>query len=332
LLPAIWAVASLTDREGRWRWEKPKRPLWWLWIVTTVVAIVCLTPGIIVAVNAPSDSYATLYGEGQFSFGTVVARYLSTIIPFPIVTTGSNIGVAIADCSFLLLLAVGWRRFFLQIESNWSAGFLLLFSFTVPLLGVLSYLPWPSFQDFYGLPYLIGTATLVAIAVTGIELRARRGMTLALALLIVPFALMMTSSHLVAGRSRAAIKMAHAATRVLSDTDPTDTVVIAVRSLPVRSWFGVGATLERQAAVNRQPFPHFKELPCDSAQAELNRLTAPTRVFALHSHCTLKTAKHSSQRQIVERFFWFDWGRWAVVRDSASADIFDAQRSNLSTN
>jgi hypothetical protein len=327
LLPAIWAVALLTDRQGRWRWQRPGRSQRLLWVTTGVTAFASLLPAILVAANAPRDSYASLYGEGQFTLGAIVARYLSTAIPFVTVAAEFNVGILIADGTFLFLLAFGWRLLADAPDVRWNHRFLLAFACVLPLLGVLSYLPWPSFQDFYGLPFLVGTAVLVAFAVTGFEQLGRVGAIAALLLLLVPYAFMMTSSQYVAGRSRSAIALAHAATRALSEGNLADTVVIAVRGVPIRAWFGLGATLERQSVLNRQSFPPYVEAPCDAARKVLADRARGARVLVFHSHCASPSANIGSRVAIVERFGWFDWGRFRIVQDSSSADLFSVSQS-----
>jgi hypothetical protein len=251
--------------------------------------------------------------------GVVLARYLVTLLPFTPVMPTFNVGSLLSDGALLLLLAVGWRNYRHSQNEGRAIRPLLGFALLLPLLGVISYLPWPSFQEFYALPYLVGTAVLIAFAVSGFELLGRSPATLGTILAGVPLLFMLTSAQYSAGRSRASTALAHEVTELLTNGTNGDTVVFAVRGLPPRQWFGLSATLARQATVNGTSFPPVIELACPDAKERFERSKHSLTMVAFHSHCD---PIGPAQRQVVVSFSWFDWARGRVVRDSASADVF----------
>ena len=315
-LPAIWAVAYASDATGKWLLRQSSPRLWGLIISTSLTALVCLIPISLIALRAPSGSYASLYGEAGLDVGVALVNYLSILIPFTPVSAELNFGVLLADLSFLILTAFGWRYY--RRNAGKHATGLLAFCLLVPVLGVISYLPWPNFQEFYGFFYLIGTAVLVAFAITGFTATGRRGFVIATASSVLPLLFMMTSAQRTAADANARLSMVHELIRTVSREARGDTVVFAVGVEPLRDWFGLGATLSRQAAADGLPFPPVLDLRCAVVRQRLQRATGV--MVSLHSQCP---PLGNPNRWVVRSFSWFDWARGRIVQDSARADYFN---------
>jgi hypothetical protein len=232
-----------------------------------------------------------------------------------------NFGLSITLATSLVLLAVGWRNYRSLPERRTHATLLSAFACLLPFLGILSYAPWPAFHDFYGFPYLTGTAILVAFAVSGWAERGAKPAFAAILLTIVPFLFMLTAADRTTKFNRAAINVAHDATRVIARGGASDTVIVAVGTVARREWIGLAALLSRQAVVNGDAFPVLVEFKCEEAKQKLDSGWA-NRLVAFHSQCPPLGRPHN---RIVHRFSWFDWSRGRFTADSVSADVFKTE-------
>jgi hypothetical protein len=216
------------------------------------------------------------------------------------------------------MFALGWRWYRRSLNPPSEADLLLIILLALPLLGVVSYLPWPNYQSFYALPYLLTPAALMALSLTGFQ-HSRRATAAGLALFGMPLSFMMTSAHEHARRSTAELEVTHELMRIVSTQLTSDSVLFARSSGVQREWFGFGATLTRQALADGLTFPRVKDVPCDSAKARLDHPDNPVTIVVRHSDCG---SIGSPDAVVTRRFRRFDLKTFRVVDDSSRADVF----------
>ena len=316
--PGVLAMSVLVSPDGTWSARRPDRSHYALIVSSTALIVLCAIPILYVASHAPATAYATLYGSAGVSIGDAVFSYLTILIPFVPFVYPANVGVLGADLGFVLLLLIGWRLYFRNAGSLLHARLLLLFGLAFPLACVVAYLPWPGFQPFYGLPFIMGPAVLVAFAVTGAQRAGGRASVAAGFAWTMVTAVMLTSSHLHARRAEAGLRTSLGVIDALKPLAGSDSVLFAVKFMPRRSWFGLGPTLRRQAMVAGTALPPVRDMLCDEARTRLSALAAGTVMVVFRSHCgDLAPA----QQHVTFRFERFDWGRLRVVGDSVRADV-----------
>lgn len=101
-------------------------------------------PVAIIALNAPTDGYSKLYGTAPLAVGSLLTRYAKTLSPFHSVGANANLLVVLTLASFVVLVVRGRRLYHLGEARRTHSSLLLSFACAVPLLGVISYLPWPA--------------------------------------------------------------------------------------------------------------------------------------------------------------------------------------------
>lgn len=318
LLPAVWFLSITTGSES-WRIVAPTRRHALLFVATGGVALISAIVVLLVARGGSATAYATLYGSQAINYDQAWISYITFFIPFVPVASPFHPGVLFANLAFTSLLIGGLRH-----HAEWSrrtggvSSALVLFGLLVPALGAAAYLPWPVFQAFYGLPFLVGVATLVAFAVTGVELEGGRAKALGLSCWAIVVLYMTVNAHGAARRDQASLRLSNAATNHLGAFADHDSVFFAVRYLPLREWFGIGQTHQRSLINSGSEAPAVRDVLCADAAKAIQEATRPGVFFVFQSHCG---SLGRSLTHTTLRFRRFDWYEFAVVPDSARLDI-----------
>lgn len=319
LLPALWAVATMRLANGSWGWRRPSRAHLALFATTGAAAILCVAFAFKVAATAPSDAYASLYGSRGIDPGFLPISYLTLAIPFVPFGSAAPVATLLADIAYAFIVTAGWRALLSRSPAHSTHGLLLGLALLVPLVGSLIYLPWPNFQAFYGLPFLLGSAVLVSFAVTGLQSSSMSGRWYALSAWAVVVLVMLTAAHKYSRSAEAELRTAHDVARTLSDLRVGDSLIFATSHLPAIAWIARGETVRRQAAVNGDRVPPTREALCDEIQSLLRAPRLPGRAMVVFFSQCGPTSQHTVR--IVHRFSLIDLHRISVVPDSMGADI-----------
>lgn len=316
-LPAVWLIALVVGCDGTWSWRRPERAHVALVIATGALCVACAVPILYVATHATPDAYSTLYGATGIDFGFAIISYMTMIIPFVPIDATPHPGVLAADLGFLTLLMTGWRPL-LATGGTRHARWLFWFALLFPLLGVAAYLPWPIFQPFYGLPFLLGTALLVGGAITGLQRAGARAVSFGLVCWSAVSVYMLTAALHHARRSEAAIRTSHDVIQLLREFDHSDSLLFAVRVHATREWFGLGPTLRRQAATDGIALPPVRDVLCADARSRVAASRPSTVIVGFHSQCG---AFGPARAHVAHVFSYFDWRELRVATDSSRADV-----------
>ena len=179
-VPFIVVVATCLAAPGRLEWPQMGRRTMYLVGCIVIATIVVLTPVAITAVHAPPGNYASQYGGWKMDPGQLSLNFATVVLPVTQSRPGEIVSLftAPANALFLLTLAVAavliyrgraaqrtpWAR-----VAAWTG-----LALSLPAFVVVAYGPWSYFQDFYGLPYVLGSSMLLAGAVTAASRAGRR--------------------------------------------------------------------------------------------------------------------------------------------------------------
>lgn len=277
---------------------------------------------LILALRSRPDAvgYGMSYGAGSLSLPRLIDNLTRGILPHTLSTSLTTVLLYPANIAFLLVVSLGWYRRWLTCRSDWIQWAVLFGGFlAIPLLGALAYWPWVKWDSFYGLPFLLGSAGLVAFAVSALE-GERRWVARALPVVIVAY------SAIVADRSvataGAALRLNEGIARHLSDLGSEGRVVVVgprtgPRRLPV-----TGQELREYAfAVGlapRERLPAVLDGECNTIIPLLEgRGGAMTLVSYSYGCGRLVPASHS----LVERYHYRDWITFGRREGVLSADF-----------
>jgi hypothetical protein len=289
---------------------------------TLLVAVLASVPiamlaVLTVAVRAPHDAYTGAFGSQIQPLQDAIAQWTLGIFPFDPGTSFPARLTGVALAAFCVIVITGWT---LNLRVPNVRGYrpvrLLGIALLFPLIGTLIYLPWPSWNRFYALPFLLGGAILAALSLSAIEFWSRRAFIGAAAIwgLLLVFA----SADAYNQSSRlAARQLANRAVvdRLSELSVQYDTVFVATDQRVPSAWQGLGPTLERFGLAFGLDMPVVVNLPCQEGRDRTSE--GRMALVAYASHCP----GFAGQRPIVFRYRRLSLLEPRVVPDSLRVDF-----------
>jgi hypothetical protein len=288
-------------------------------LVSMIAAVpIASIPVMFTAASAPRGAYAADFGTQIRSLPDAVAQWTLAILPFD---PGASVpprlsGLALV--TFTTIIVVGWSVYLRRLNETFrfAPRKLLAIALLFPMAGTLSYLPWPSWNRFYSLPFLLGGAILAAVAFQAIEAWSRRAFLAASA---VWGMLLVSAAADASGQANrlAARQLANRAvvSRLAELRGSFDTVFVATDQHVPAAWQGLGPTLERYGKAFGLDMPAVVNLPCDKSR----ELTSTQRVAvaAYGSHCP----GFAGDRPIVVQYRRLSLFELRVMADSLRVDF-----------
>ncbi len=194
----------------------------------------------------------------------------------------------------------------------------------LPAIGALCYLPWPYFNPFYALPFLVGPALLLATAVTAVERHVpqARGISYAGAAATTLFAGFASAwvARVTIANQQVNGELAH----LLPAYESVDSIMVAQPFTPPQKWQGPGPTLVRYAIGMglATQLPPAVDVTCAESRPLLQRPLGNTLLISYTFYCG---ALPGATRRVRQYFRYLDYTSLAVATDSVGADLFAPQ-------
>ncbi|MEJ7810311.1 MAG: hypothetical protein WKG32_07840 [Gemmatimonadaceae bacterium] len=288
-------------------------------------------PIVLTYLRTPADGYAQVYGDAGPDTARVAAWARVMLLPSRV--AWMSLAKALlypANTCFLAVLLAGTTFLARGPASRRRAGTVLsLVAVSLPVAGVVAYLPWPNVFDYYGFPFLLGPALLVAGALAVIDGSASvpvRWASYGACAAIVLFT--GVSAHRQA-RERAARRLVDdAAARALSEYASRGTVLVGLNYPlpPHQRWQGFAETLGRYSRlIGASPPPAMMDVACADAAPIARRMPADTVVLVYAGSCAEFPRQVPKPVRSVRRMYdYYSWKTFRRVRDSVRADFWDA--------
>lgn len=320
-VPFVLLLACTGHAQGRYGRPEMSRRNLWLVGLTVGSAVAALIPVAFVALQAASDKYAAVYGTSPSWSGRFIAYFLTFLLPVqaryapyldPWILPGNAL--------FLAIVVVGWwlgLRADAERRHRLAVGGAALALIAV---GAMLYAPWPYFNSFYGLPFLLGSALLLAFGITFIERHSANWRWLAYAACLALF----THAAMFAGyTSRSAIARRNVNRALVDDFvqhASADSIVIAMRYVPAQRWVGIAATLQRYAAAVRPdaPIPAINDTLCSAAVPLFRQGGGNALLVTYTDQCG---ALPEPGRTVRVYYPYVYWPTLSIRTDSVRADI-----------
>ena len=320
-VPFVLLLACARHESGDLeRLRLTKRNVWLVLLVSAGVVAV-LVPVAIVALRANAGAYVSDYGRGPLSLDRFIYAFTVILLPVPGMRVPHISPVRLsADIIFFAIVSTGLllARTDPALRRRWLP--LSVGAEALAAVGAAIYLPWPYFQEFYGLPFLLSSALLMAIAITSIE-KARPSWRWAAYAGCV--AMLAQGASYAAHDSRAAIA-SRRLNRVLIDDfvahPSADSIVIAMRYLPSQPWQGRGPTLDRyaRAVLPGQRIPTISDALCPATLPMLQHGVENAMLVTYSDQCG---AFPVPARSIRAYYTYLHWPTLTPRRDSLIVDI-----------
>jgi hypothetical protein len=320
LVPFAVLLAWTCDGPGRFRPIHRSRRNQFLAGVTIFATAVALVPIVLIASHARGAAYSTLYGNGSARFA--IARFLAMTLPAYSTYPPLLSFLLPGNVLFLLVVFTGWSSTQSRAPAR-NRRFALFTSFiAVPLAGTIVYLPWPFFDLYYALPFLIGPAALLAVAVTSLTRYRPRWRLLTACACTLILAQSAFFSGYISNRLLAAREVNGILVNSIGHRPASDTIVVAAKGSQLLPWFGAGPTLSRFAAA---VFPLRGMSPTRSTSCDRTNngdtSSRGSRAILISYSDDCGTLAHSSS-VVRRRFRYVYWPNLSVRYDSVRADLW----------
>ena len=295
-------------------------------LLVAIVVLSVLAAGSVIAwamTQSTQAAYSRQFDIGNASLSNAIFGLIPTIIPFiPVPSPGAYVSLA-AVVLWLVVLMAGWRSVPKAPAERRHARMLLMLGLALPILRMLVYLPWPLQYPYYSIPYLLGPAILLAMAVTRLMDRGLPSRLFALAACVIILGYSLSIAAAESSRQFATRTLTDALVTALHEfrstpSEPTR-IVTAVPRLKEQEWWGLGPTLARYGGATGRDLPPVSDVPCETARAEMTQRAASTVFVSLRWQCVLPGTPTRSLSSAARRF---DVNRLRWMSDTLRADIF----------
>jgi hypothetical protein len=321
--PVVVYLGCYLGPDGRLRpIRKPDLRGGWLLASVGVATAAASVPIVLAAIGVQQHGYASMFGSAGLSLLRVAGIAQRMLVPWPIAQGAEGLVYALPAVLFVLTLICGLNA--ASGDREWGhhttrAGAVGL---ALPAMGTILYLPWPTYWASYGLPFLVGPALLIAIAVTSAERRSRpwgwTARALATACLLTVIAPPVHLARLLAARQEVNVALAQA----LLAHDAADSIIVALVIPPRPGLPGIGTALRNYALVLHPgaQLPPALDAQCADVAARFRRGLSRTVIISYGDQCGKLPIATSSMRR---SFRYFDLGHFRPVVDSIRADLLD---------
>lgn len=310
---AVLPVALVAARRDVGTPLRLNRDLRVIVIALTIAAILALAPLIAIAIRADSAAYSSAFGVSIRSVTDAFAVWLLLLFPFDPFSTIHRFAQALITTAYVLVLFWGWRAHLKSSAHGREWEWILLGSLLLyPLMAGLIYLPWPMYNRFYGIPFLLGTAILSGVAVSALE---RQSQALRAALAFAVAAWTLASAFAAANgarRSMAARELYYAVVLDLSKETSIDSFFVASPTVPSLAWTGLGATISRYGAALNHSMPPARDLGCDDLPSLLGAQPTRTVVLVFSDLCRVSRPPDTMRAS--------GFRRWSLLPFGVAAD------------
>ncbi len=311
----------LTDEDGQLAKPTMTRQVRQSVTLFAVIGFTLLIPMLRMALVASEGRYAALYGISLRPIGQTMANWLSTYAPIDPVHGLPGWSLRIALALFAGLVAAGSWMYVRPVRVNGHRAWFLGLALLLPLICALIYAPWPAYQEFYSLPYLVGTSILIAFALTGFHIGASPVIQVAAhgcwGLLFLVGAV---GAHWQAGVAAATQSANYRLVTRVSGMAGIDSVFVPTPNIAPQRWQGPAGTLRRYAAALGLPWPGTRDVPCVKAGGPGAGGMGRTVIVYRADLCD-----QPASEQIVEHFSRFSFRQLRLVDDSVRIGIESAE-------
>jgi hypothetical protein len=293
--------------------------------VCLLIALVLGAALLLAASMKRADAYISLYGSPDFTAGAIITRLAQLSLPTTYYTDLHTLLFFPPNLVFLSCMTYGLVA---VVRARRNAQVLLrklLLALSLPLAGILVYLPWPRYELFYWLPFLLGTALGVALIVDANASSARSRIIIILCWL---FVLCGSALHAfgVAELTRAQRRLNYAVAQELARLERSDTVLIASGNLTSQPWQNPAATFSRYVrALNLTAAPPVA-LDFDCARSASLPLASELRgrlTLLYESGCGQVAG---ADRILQQTFRYFDWSKLNLASGVQRVAVIERDR------
>jgi hypothetical protein len=263
-----------------------------------------------------------MIGRGGLDLGRAAELCQRMVLPWPVAQGSETAVYSLSAVVFLVALIGGLGVAGADPERRAPVRRVMILGLAMPLIGMLLYLPWPTYWAPYGLPFLVGFALLLATAVTAAERRSPRSGLVARSLAAFGILLVVPPPVHLVRRLAARQDLNVELSRSLLARTGSDSLIVALAVPPQPGVPGMGSALRKYALVLEPgaALPAAIDSHCPDVAQRLRRGLTRTILISYSDQCGRLPITTITVRQT---FRYFDLARMRIVRDSVEAQLLD---------
>ena len=299
----------------------------WLACTTAAAITVPIILILIIAARAHGPAYALAYGHAPVSMARSVGILLGLVLPtFSTYAPFTSFALP-ANMVFLIILAAGWTVSPVDTGLRRSHRSIAACLMAISVIGTLVYSPWPLFNFFYGLPYLIVPAALLAFAIKTINRHWPRRLWVALSACALILAQAAAFAAYDARHAFALREVNGALVKSVATRPATNSLIVTTKAISELSWIDTGPTLGRFVAAlyPSRTLLSARSVSCETMRAG-NDVHVPRGSVLITYADDCGTFPHPawSERRV---FSYFYWPALSLRQDSIRVDMLAAPAS-----
>ena len=319
----LWVGLARTDEGplGKLRFDRDSLR-WGAGVV--VLPLVTFLVALYVATHTAAEGFSTLYGSRSGQVG----RFLELLLR-PWFLTGQRVApaalLAPGNALFLLALLAGLRAAWRAAETKGMTASAIGAAGVTSLSLAVLYIPWPYFNLYYAIPFLLATALLFAVAIEGWTATGGRGAWIAGGAVVMVCGATAPVTARFAGAAIAQQQVDGELVAALARHADADTIFVARRTFAPLAWTGTGPTLRRYALATGAAtvLPPATDISCPDAYARMGHGLGRSVLITYGHFCG---ALPGASVTVVRRFPYLDiwWTDVSTAQDSILAQVLVA--------
>jgi hypothetical protein len=320
VVPFVLLLAVFHQGDGAFRWSGWTERTRWLLAVSGITLGAVVAAIGIVALLVPTDGFTALYGEGTTTVSRLGRALRRMTLPALTYLRGARAITDPPNLIFVVLVTAGMLASVRFPGTRKRTTILGVAGVALPLVGAVLYLPWPQYHGFYGMPFMLGPALLLAVAVDGLYREAPRvrwAIAAAALLLLVTTG---STAQQVAARTAATRVVNAGLAGVVLEASAVDSFIVVVGGRADQAWQGTGATLERYAKALRPGAlaPAGVEATCPELSAP-GAILGTVLILVPQGSCAVDGAV---VRVVTGYYRYASWRDLVVVPDSMWSEVY----------
>jgi hypothetical protein len=321
-LPAVVLLALCWHPGVGFRFPRPGPREGWLAGLLVVVIALELWSVLSALQDAVPGSYASAFGRQGIDPGRALTLMQAMLLPARFSSAGTATLLYPGNLAFLALLLLGLVWPTRVASRSPGSGWFALGLLTYPLIGGVAYALWPRYAAYYGIPFFVASAGLLAAAGTRLEQHGQRAGRVVLAGLgaVAVFFTALVSVRTVR-QKQATADLAVSISQAWAASPRLDTLLIVTPPVGRRRWPINARELRNYARFLDVPdsvLPVMLDASCD---AVLFRLQQP-----LHRSAVLNDQNPCGRLPVQTRTWaydvgYLDWASLTRIADTMWVDL-----------
>lgn len=321
IVPIALAIGFFQSTIGQPRAARLLRPPWQAIVPLAIAAVVAATNTFWAWSGAVDSAYAHAFAPSLAGLTRIPELFEAMLLPVRFTSADRSSLLYPANLMYMGMLGVALGTCLAHREHLGPRLRLIGLLLALPAIGAVSYAFWPRYSAFYGIPFAIGGAGLLAGAMTVLESTSRRGHMVAASILLAIVVFTGSVSQQVVNDKRAIADLALAVSRIVQGETGMDTLLVVKAGQGGNRWPVTGPELEHYVAAtrtNQAPAPVIRDATCPEVTRYLAAGHERIGILNDQNRCGPLPEATFTLVALVRRM---DWGRLSLRSDSLTIQL-----------